>query len=106
MSLSGLKCQNKVDNAPKNGPNLMYDSLLEAYGHAVWFSNKFFFAPQFSLLPGGKTPQKCPFLSKKCQKNVKKVDSAPKNGPNLMYDSLLEAYGHVVWFSEKKNFAP
>ena len=51
----------KVDSAPKNGPNLMYDSLLEAYGHVVWFSDKNFFAPKFSPLPGVKTPQKCPF---------------------------------------------
>ena len=24
------------DNAPKNGPNLMYDGFLEAYGQAHW----------------------------------------------------------------------
>ena len=58
------------------------------------------------LPPGGKNTIKMPLFVKKCKKNVKKVDSAPKNGPNLMYDSLLEAYGHVVWFSEKNNFRP
>ena len=28
-------------------------------------------------------------------------DKEKQNGPILMYDSLLEAYGHVDWFSDK-----
>ena len=61
----------KVDSAPKNGPSLMYDSLLEAYGHAVWFSDKKIFAPQFSPLPGGKnTPKNAPFRVKISKKLI------------------------------------
>ena len=49
----------------------MYDSLLEAYGHAVWFSNKILFAPQFSPLPGGKKPKKnAPFRVKMSKKLI------------------------------------
>ena len=54
----GLKSQ-KVDSAPKNGPNLIYDSLLEAYEHVVWFSDKNFSAPIFHPSQGvNPTPPK------------------------------------------------
>ena len=60
------------------------------------FARKFFSPPNFRPPQGVKTPSKMPLFVKKMSKNVKKVDSAPKNGPNLMYDGLLEAYGQVV----------
>ena len=43
-------------------------------------------------LPGGKNTPKMPLLGLKCQK----VDSAPQNGPTMIYDGLFEAYGQVV----------
>ena len=43
-------------------------------------------------LPGGKnTPKIAPFCQK-MSKNVKKVDSAPKNGLILMHDGFLKTY--------------
>ena len=39
-------------------------------------------------------------------KNVKKVDSAPKNDPILMGDNSLKAYGHLVSFCEDFFLAP
>ena len=73
-------------------------------GKSFDFRKKNFRRPFFAPSRGVKPPKIAPFcqkMSKKCQK----VDSAPKNGPNLMYDSLFEAYGHVVWFSDKNFFA-
>ena len=77
----------KVDSAPKNGPILMGDSSLEAYGQVVSFWGEFF-SPPFCA-PSGK--QNVPFSSKK-------VDSAPKNGPIFMGAGSLEAFGQVVSF--------
>ena len=87
----------KVDNAPKNGPILMGDGSLEAYFH---FAKNFFSPPILRLLRGAKTTPKMPLFDQKCQKNVKKVDSGPKNGPIMMGDGSLEAYGLLVSFFE------
>ena len=81
----------------------MYDGLLEAYGQVVWLSNKKNFDPQFLPLPGGKNTPKMPLLRVEMSKQG---DNAPQNGPNLIYDSLLEVYGQVDWLSNKKNFDP
>ena len=57
------------------------------------FARKFFSPPNLRPPQGVKTPSKMPLF---VEKNVKKVDSASKNGPNLMYDGLLEAYGQLL----------
>ena len=82
----------------------MGDGSLEAYGHVVSFCEDFFFAPHFPPPQGAKTPPKMPLFDQKCQKNVKKVDSGPKNGPILMGDCSLEAYG--LPFFEETFFTP
>ena len=45
--------------------------------------------PKIHPFQGVKRPQNPAFRVKKS----KNIDSASKNGPNLMYDGLLEAYG-------------
>ena len=53
ITLFRVKMSKQGDNAPQNGPSLMYDGLLEAYRQVVWLSNKIFFDPQKLPLPGG-----------------------------------------------------
>ena len=59
-----------VDIALKNGPNLMYDGLLEAYGQVVWLSKKNFLHPLFLPLSGGKNTQKWPHFRVKMPKKL------------------------------------
>ena len=79
----------------------MCDSLLEAYGQArSLYYIKSFAPPQFHPSPGGENTQKiAPLQAEK----VRKIISALKNGPNLMYDGLLEACGLTRWLSNKKK---
>ena len=54
------KMSKKVDSASKNGPNLMYDGLLEAYGQVVWLPG--ISTPPILPCPGGKnTPKTCTY---------------------------------------------
>ena len=77
----------------------MCDSLLEAYGRAQSLSDKKFLPLKFHPSPGGEnTPKIAPLYGEK----VRKISSALKNGPNLMYDGFLEAYGLTRWLSDKK----
>ena len=79
----------KVDSVPKNGPNMMCDGSLEAYGQVVWLFDKNYFA--FDTVRG-KNIQKCPPPYR-----VKLLinDSKSKSCPNLMYDDLLENQGEA-----------
>ena len=72
------------------------------------------FAPEILSLSGGKNSPKNYFavlrgtsrLTQHYQNYFAFWHRAPKNGSNLMHDSLLEAYGQVLWHFDKKILPP